>query len=59
VRVEGGARFGVDPGTHEHRLRIPFTLPVEVYEPAAERLAAALDGTPGHFADPALPDWVA
>ncbi|MEV4426796.1 PLP-dependent aminotransferase family protein [Streptomyces sp. R-07] len=59
VRVEGGARFGVDPGTHEHRLRIPFTLPVEVYEPAAERLAAALDGSPGHFADPALPDWVA
>ncbi|MEU4105010.1 PLP-dependent aminotransferase family protein [Streptomyces tanashiensis] len=59
VRVEGGARFGVDPGTHEHRLRIPFTLPVDVYEPAAERLAAALEGAPGHFADPALPDWVA
>ncbi|MFG3040818.1 PLP-dependent aminotransferase family protein [Streptomyces sp. NPDC048330] len=59
VRVEGGARFGVDPGTHEHRLRIPYTLPEEVYEPAAERLAAALDGAPGRFADPALPDWVA
>ncbi|MEU5220309.1 PLP-dependent aminotransferase family protein [Streptomyces sp. NPDC020807] len=59
VRVEGGARFGVDPGTHEHRLRIPFTLPEEVYEPAAERLAAALEGVPGRFADPALPDWVA
>ncbi|MEX0168401.1 PLP-dependent aminotransferase family protein [Streptomyces sp. LMG1-1-1.1] len=59
VRVEGGARFGVDPGTHEHRLRIPYTLPEDVYEPAAERLAAALDGAPGTFADPALPDWVA
>ncbi|MGW6395711.1 MocR-like transcription factor YczR [Streptomyces sp. NPDC055103] len=59
VRVEGGARFGVDPGTHEHRLRIPYTLPEDVYEPAAERLAAALDGAPGRFADPALPDWVA
>ncbi|MFE5711146.1 PLP-dependent aminotransferase family protein [Streptomyces sp. NPDC056501] len=59
VRVEGGARFGVDPGTHEHRLRIPFTLPEDVYEPAAERLAAALEGAPGRFADPALPDWVA
>ncbi|MFF5922326.1 PLP-dependent aminotransferase family protein [Streptomyces flavochromogenes] len=59
VRVEGGARFGVDPGTHEHRLRLPFTLPEDVYEPAAERLAAALDGAPGRFTDPALPDWVA
>ncbi|MCZ0978503.1 hypothetical protein O1L60_02660 [Streptomyces diastatochromogenes] len=49
----------MDPGTHEHRLRIPFTLPVEVYEPAAERLAAALEGDPGRFADPGLPDWVA
>ncbi|MEU1862819.1 PLP-dependent aminotransferase family protein [Streptomyces gardneri] len=59
VRVEGGARFGVDPGTHEHRLRIPYTLPEDVYEPAAERLAAALDGAPGRYVDPALPDWVA
>ncbi|WP_371637234.1 PLP-dependent aminotransferase family protein [Streptomyces zaomyceticus] len=59
VRVEGGARFGVDPGTHEHRLRIPYTLPEDAYEPAAERLAAALDGTPGLFGDPAVPDWVA
>lgn len=59
VRVEGGARFGVDPGTHEHRLRIPYTLPEDVYEPAAERLAAALEGAPGRYADPALPDWVA
>ncbi|MFF8602074.1 PLP-dependent aminotransferase family protein [Streptomyces sp. NPDC015232] len=59
VRVEGGARFGVDPGTHEHRLRIPYALPAEVYGPAAERLAAALEGAPAPFADPALPDWVA
>ena len=58
-RVEGGARFGVDPGTHEHRLRIPYTLPEEVYETAAERLAAALEGAPGRFTDPALPEWVA
>ncbi|QES04417.1 PLP-dependent aminotransferase family protein [Streptomyces venezuelae] len=59
VRVEGGARFGVDPGTHEHRLRIPYTLPEDAYETAAERLAVALDGAPGRFTDPALPDWVA
>ncbi|MET9436486.1 PLP-dependent aminotransferase family protein [Streptomyces sp. NPDC006551] len=59
VRVEGGARFGVDPGTHEHRLRIPFALPADRYETAAERLAAALEGAPPRFSDPALPDWVA
>ncbi|MFJ9823193.1 PLP-dependent aminotransferase family protein [Streptomyces sp. NPDC101160] len=59
VRVEGGARFGVDPGTHEHRLRIPYALPGEVYDTAAERLAAALEGAPARFADPGLPDWVA
>ncbi|MBT2442014.1 PLP-dependent aminotransferase family protein [Streptomyces sp. ISL-36] len=59
VRVEGGARFGVDPGTHEHRLRIPFAQPVDVYDMAAERLAAALAGAPAGIADPALPDWVA
>ncbi|MFG2872438.1 PLP-dependent aminotransferase family protein [Streptomyces sp. NPDC048338] len=59
VRVEGGARFGVDPGTHEHRLRLPFTLPSEVYDTAAERLAAALEGAPARMPDPGLPDWVA
>ncbi|MEU6881440.1 PLP-dependent aminotransferase family protein [Streptomyces sp. NPDC046712] len=59
VRVEGGARFGVDPGTHEHRLRIPFALPVDVYDTAAERLAAALAGAPARISDPDLPDWVA
>ncbi|MFG3256790.1 PLP-dependent aminotransferase family protein [Streptomyces sp. NPDC048172] len=42
VRIEGGSRFGVDPGTHEHRLRIPFTLPPEDIEAAVTRLAAAL-----------------
>ncbi|MFC8508645.1 PLP-dependent aminotransferase family protein [Streptomyces sp. NPDC057411] len=59
VRVEGGARFGVDPGTHEHRLRIPYTLPGDVYETAAERLAAALAGAPARVFDPGLPEWVA
>ncbi|MEU6934139.1 PLP-dependent aminotransferase family protein [Streptomyces sp. NPDC046374] len=59
IRVEGGARFGVDPGTHEHRLRIPYTLPSEVYETAAERLAAALAGAPARISEPGLPEWVA
>ncbi|TGA93812.1 PLP-dependent aminotransferase family protein [Streptomyces sp. MZ04] len=44
VRIEGGARFGADPGTHEHRLRIPYALPPEQTEEAVQRLAAALGG---------------
>ncbi|GAA2079277.1 PLP-dependent aminotransferase family protein [Streptomyces albiaxialis] len=61
VRIEGGARFGVDPGTHEHRLRIPFTLRPEDIEEAAARLATAFAGgltddeTPG----PGRRPWVA
>ncbi|MER5253417.1 PLP-dependent aminotransferase family protein [Streptomyces sp. NPDC002855] len=42
VRIEGGARFGADPGTHEHRLRIPYTLPAASGEEAVRRLATAL-----------------
>lgn len=44
VRIEGGARFGADPGTHEHRLRIPYALPAALGEEAVLRLAAALGG---------------
>lgn len=42
LRLEGGSRFGADPGTHEHRLRIPFTLPPPLMDEAAQRLATAL-----------------
>ncbi|MDI3385181.1 PLP-dependent aminotransferase family protein [Streptomyces sp. B-S-A8] len=42
VRIEGGARFGADPGTHEHRLRIPYALPAELCVAAVGRLAATL-----------------
>ncbi|GGR97703.1 GntR family transcriptional regulator [Streptomyces aureoverticillatus] len=61
VRIEGGSRFGADPGTHEHRLRIPFTLAPELYEEAAARLAAALASGPdaADGADPRHGDWVA
>jgi DNA-binding transcriptional MocR family regulator len=41
VRIEGGSRFGVDPGTFEQRIRIPYTLPPETLEDAVPRLAAA------------------
>jgi DNA-binding transcriptional MocR family regulator len=41
VRIEGGSRFGVDPGTFEQRIRIPYTLPVETLDEAVRRLAAA------------------
>ncbi|MDG4864576.1 PLP-dependent aminotransferase family protein [Streptomyces sp. T-3] len=60
VRIEGGARFGADPGTYEHRLRIPFTLPAEVCEEAARRLATALNtGLPASALEPRQPHWVA
>ncbi|QIB42758.1 MocR-like transcription factor YczR [Streptomyces aureoverticillatus] len=61
VRIEGGSRFGADPGTHEHRLRIPFTLAPDLYEEAAARLAAALAAglDPAGGADPRHDDWVA
>ncbi|MFD0418908.1 PLP-dependent aminotransferase family protein [Streptomyces sp. NPDC127108] len=60
VRIEGGSRFGADPGTHEHRLRIPFTLAPDRYEDAAVRLAAALGGEPrSTVAESDRVDWVA
>ncbi|GGV05607.1 PLP-dependent aminotransferase family protein [Streptomyces spectabilis] len=60
VRIEGGSRFGADPGTHEHRLRIPYTLPPDQCELAATRLAAALSSDLAAPAGAPLPgDWVA
>ncbi|MFF5443976.1 PLP-dependent aminotransferase family protein [Streptomyces sp. NPDC012888] len=59
VHIGRGARFGVDPGTFEHRLRIPYTLPADTLDEAVRRLAAALhDGVP---LPPAVdrPHWVA
>ncbi|MFE0176919.1 PLP-dependent aminotransferase family protein [Streptomyces sp. NPDC059002] len=60
VRIEGGSRFGADPGTHEHRLRVPYTLSADLLEQAAQRLAAALAGdlrSPN--VDQARRNWVA
>ncbi|MFP3987115.1 PLP-dependent aminotransferase family protein [Streptomyces sp. E11-3] len=60
VRIEGGARFGVDPGTFEHRLRIPYALPPEVGEEAVRRLAAAMGaGLPASTGEQGRPHWVA
>ncbi|MFD6111438.1 PLP-dependent aminotransferase family protein [Streptomyces yangpuensis] len=59
VHIGRGARFGVDPGTFEHRLRIPYTLPADRLDEAVRRLAAALhDGVP---LPPSVnrPHWVA
>ncbi|MFD9336164.1 PLP-dependent aminotransferase family protein [Streptomyces sp. NPDC060028] len=59
VHIGRGARFGVDPGTFEHRLRIPFTLPADRLDEGVRRLARALhDGVP---LSPAVerPHWVA
>ncbi|MFB6812314.1 PLP-dependent aminotransferase family protein [Streptomyces sp. NPDC056387] len=59
VHIGRGARFGVDPGTFEHRLRIPYTLPADRLDEGVRRLAAALhDGVP---LAPSVerPHWVA
>lgn len=59
VYIGRGARFGVDPGTFEHRLRIPYTLPADRLEEGVRRLASAFhDGVP---LPPAVerPHWVA
>ncbi|MFJ9592378.1 PLP-dependent aminotransferase family protein [Streptomyces virginiae] len=47
VHIGRGARFGVDPGTFEHRLRIPYTLPADRLDEGVRRLATAFhDGVP-------------
>lgn len=59
VHIGRGARFGVDPGTFEHRLRIPYTLPADCLDEGVRRLAAAFhDGVP---LPPSVnrPHWVA
>ncbi|MGW0393639.1 MocR-like transcription factor YczR [Streptomyces sp. NPDC003042] len=59
VHIGRGARFGVDPGTFEHRLRIPYTLPADRLDEGVRLLAAAFhDGVP---LPPAVdrPHWVA
>ncbi|MFB6671107.1 PLP-dependent aminotransferase family protein [Streptomyces sp. NPDC056390] len=60
VRIEGGSRFGADPGTHEHRLRFPYTQPPEVAREAVRRLAQTLaDGLGTTGDEPGRPHWVA
>ncbi|NLU70342.1 PLP-dependent aminotransferase family protein [Streptomyces sp. HNM0574] len=59
VRIESGARFGVDPGTHEHRLRIPYTLPPPVLREAVRRIAAALSDPAPLASAVTRPHWVA
>ncbi|MCX5193561.1 PLP-dependent aminotransferase family protein [Streptomyces sp. NBC_00249] len=47
VHIGRGARFGVDPGTFEHRLRIPYTLPADRIDEGVRLLAQAFhDGVP-------------
>ncbi|MFI1281963.1 MULTISPECIES: MocR-like transcription factor YczR [unclassified Streptomyces] len=59
VHIGRGARFGVDPGTFEHRLRIPYTLPADRLDEGVRRLASAFhDGVPLPSAVE-RPHWVA
>ncbi|MGW6984367.1 MocR-like transcription factor YczR [Streptomyces sp. NPDC054932] len=59
VHIGRGARFGVDPGTFEHRLRIPYTLPADRLDEGIRRLASAFhDGIPLPSAVE-RPHWVA
>ncbi|MEV7442730.1 PLP-dependent aminotransferase family protein [Streptomyces sp. NPDC091204] len=59
VHIGRGARFGVDPGTFEHRLRIPYTLPADRLDEGVRRLASAFhDGIPLPSAVD-RPHWVA
>ncbi|MFI6333765.1 PLP-dependent aminotransferase family protein [Streptomyces sp. NPDC050535] len=60
VRIEGGARFGADPGTHEQRLRFPYVLSPEILDDAVRRVATALDvGLDSAHLDNGRPHWVA
>ncbi|WP_404954693.1 PLP-dependent aminotransferase family protein [Streptomyces sp. 147326] len=59
VHIGRGARFGVDPGTFEHRLRIPYTLCADRLDEGVRRLASAFhDGVPLQSAVD-RPHWVA
>lgn len=61
VRIEGGSRFGAEPGTFEHRLRLPFTLPGGTLDEAVQRVALALNDTAGRPLASAVsrPHWMA
>ncbi|MFD0269449.1 PLP-dependent aminotransferase family protein [Streptomyces sp. NPDC127106] len=59
VHIGRGARFGVDPGTFEHRIRIPYTLPVDRLEEGIRRLAEAFHGGVPLAPSVERPHWVA
>ncbi|MFJ6935090.1 PLP-dependent aminotransferase family protein [Streptomyces sp. NPDC101132] len=59
VHIGRGARFGVDPGTFEHRLRIPYTLGEEELERGVRLLADAFHGGAPLARGVDRPHWVA
>lgn len=59
VHIESGTRFSPDPGTFEHRLRIPYTLPPVQLDEAVRRLVEALHGGVPLVAAVKRPRWVA
>ncbi|WP_327255922.1 MocR-like transcription factor YczR [Streptomyces sp. NBC_01244] len=59
VNIGRGARFGVDPGTFEHRLRIPYTLTADRLDEGVRRLAEAFHGGVPLPSAVERPYWVA
>ncbi|MFB6523494.1 PLP-dependent aminotransferase family protein [Streptomyces sp. NPDC056401] len=59
VNIGRGARFGVDPGTFEHRLRIPYTLAAEQLDEGVRKLAEAFHGGVPLPSAVERPYWVA
>ena len=55
VHIGRGARFGVDPGTFEHRLRIPYTLPADRLDEGVRRLASVVDADGEPESEPSAP----
>ncbi|MFE2285388.1 PLP-dependent aminotransferase family protein [Streptomyces sp. NPDC059443] len=59
VHIGRGARFGVDPGTFEHRLRIPYTLAADRLDEGVRRLAEAFHAGAPLPSGVERPYWVA
>jgi DNA-binding transcriptional MocR family regulator len=58
VRITDGSCFGVDPGTFDQRVPLPYTLPPEVLAEAVRRLAAVWCQGDCPLPPPDRPVWI-